>query len=144
MIPDQVQVQIAGGLEITMPRMVNVRQKFEAARLHDIGGVIAREFQRPEIRSRVLAGQSIAVGCGSRGIANIAEIVKSVILELKALGAQPFIFPCMGSHGAATAEGQKKVLGSSYFIAAITAAVYSLVFSLPRKSRVRVSGARNA
>ncbi len=112
MIPDQVQVQIAGGLEITMPRMVNVRQKFEAARLHDIGGVIAREFQRPEIRSRVLAGQSIAVGCGSRGIANIAEIVKSVILELKALGAQPFIFPCMGSHGAATAEGQKKVLES--------------------------------
>ena len=112
MIPDQVQVQIAGGLEITMPRMVNVRQKFEAARLHDIGGAIAREFQRSEIRSRVVAGQSIAVGCGSRGIANIAEIVKSVILELKALGAQPFIFPCMGSHGAATAEGQKKVLES--------------------------------
>ena len=112
MIPDQVQVQIAGGLEITMPRMVNVRQKFEAARLHDIGGAIAREFQRSEIRSRVVAGQSIAVGCGSRGIANIAEIVKSVIRELKALGAQPFIFPCMGSHGAATAEGQKKVLES--------------------------------
>jgi hypothetical protein len=112
MIPDQVQVQVAGGLEFPLPKMVNVRQKFEASRLTDISGCIAREFQRPEIRGKVVPGQVVAVGCGSRGIANIAEIAKSVVRELKALGAQPFIFPCMGSHGAATAEGQKKVLES--------------------------------
>jgi hypothetical protein len=64
----------------------------------------------------------VAVGCGSRGIANIAEIAKSVIRELKALGAQPFIFPCMGSHGAATAEGQKKVLESYGITEAATGA----------------------
>ncbi len=112
MIPDHIDVQIAGGLDVALPRMVNVRQKFEADRLSDIPGAIAREFQRPEIRSTVKPGQVIAVGCGSRGIANIAEIAKSVIRELRALGAQPFVFPCMGSHGAATAEGQKKVLES--------------------------------
>jgi hypothetical protein len=112
MIPDQVQVQIAGGLDVPLPRMVNVRQKFEATRLADIAGTIAREFERPEIRRSVQPGQVVAVGCGSRGIANIAEIAKAVVRELSVLGARPFIFPCMGSHGAATAEGQRKVLES--------------------------------
>jgi hypothetical protein len=112
MIPAHIEVNIAGGLDLPLPRMINVRQKFEATRLSDIAGTIAREFQRPEIRSKVVAGKSVAVGCGSRGIANIAEIAKAVVRELKALGVQPFIFPCMGSHGAATAEGQKKVLES--------------------------------
>ncbi|HYM85416.1 MAG TPA: lactate racemase domain-containing protein, partial [Pseudoxanthomonas sp.] len=93
-----------------LPRMVNVRQKFEAVHLGDIAAAVAKEFQRPEVRARVKPGQSIAVGCGSRGIANIATIAKCVIRELQALGAKPFIFPAMGSHGAATAEGQRKVL----------------------------------
>lgn len=110
MVGDRVEVNIAGGLDIALPRMVNVRQKFDAVHLGDIAATIANEFQRPEVRARVKAGQAIAVGCGSRGIANIATIVKCVIRELQALGARPFIFPAMGSHGAATAEGQKKVL----------------------------------
>jgi len=109
-IGDRVEVNIAGGLDIALPRMVDVRQKFDAVHLGDIAATIANEFQRPEVRARVKAGQAIAVGCGSRGIANIATIVKCVIRELQALGARPFIFPAMGSHGAATAEGQKKVL----------------------------------
>ena len=45
-----------------------------------------------------------------------------MIRELQALGAKPFVFPCMGSHGAATAEGQKKVL-DSYGISEATAGV---------------------
>ncbi len=110
MIEDRIEVNIAGGLDIELPRMVDVRQKFDAVHLGDIAATVANEFQRPEVRARVKAGQAIAVGCGSRGIANIATIVKCVIRELQALGARPFIFPAMGSHGAATAEGQKKVL----------------------------------
>jgi hypothetical protein len=110
MIDNRVHVEIAGGLDFQLPRMVSVRQKFEAPRLGDIPRTITAEFARPEVHSRVKPGQVIAVGCGSRGIANIATIVKSVIAELRALGAAPFIFPAMGSHGAATAEGQKKVL----------------------------------
>ncbi len=110
MIEDKIEVNIAGGLDVALPRMVNVRQKFEGAHLGDIPATVAREFQRPEVRARVKSGQVIAVGCGSRGIANISTITKCVIRELQALGAKPFIFPAMGSHGAATAEGQKKVL----------------------------------
>jgi hypothetical protein len=112
MIGDRIEVNIAGGLNVPLPRMINVRQKFEAVHLGDIPATVAKEFQRAEVRARVKAGQSIAVGCGSRGIANIGTIVKCVIRELQALGARPFIFPAMGSHGAATAEGQKKVLES--------------------------------
>lgn len=110
MIPNRIEVNIAGGLNFPLPPMARVRQKFDAANLADIAGVIHSEFARPEIRERVKPGQVIAVGCGSRGIANIASIACAIIAELKALGTKPFIFPCMGSHGAATAEGQKKVL----------------------------------
>ncbi|HVY05265.1 MAG TPA: lactate racemase domain-containing protein [Burkholderiales bacterium] len=110
MIEDRIEVNIAGGLDVALPRMVSVRQKFDGAHLGDIPGTIAKEFQRPDVRARVKAGQVVAVGCGSRGVANIAIIAKCVIRELQALGAKPFIFPSMGSHGAATAEGQRKVL----------------------------------
>ena len=110
MIPEKIEVNIAGGLNVPFPPMARVRQKFDAAKLADIPGAIHNEFLRLEIRERVKPGQIIAVGCGSRGIANISVIAIAVINELKALGAKPFIFPCMGSHGAATAEGQKKVL----------------------------------
>jgi len=110
MIDERIDVNIAGGLDIALPKLVTVRQQFDSPRVGDIATVIASEFEKPEIRSRVKQGQVVAVGCGSRGIANIATIAKSVIDGLKALGAEPFIFPCMGSHGAATAEGQKQVL----------------------------------
>jgi hypothetical protein len=110
MIGERIEVNIAGGLDIALPRMVDVRQKFDATHLGDIPGAIAREFQRPEVRTRIKPGQVIAVGCGSRGVANIATIAKCVIRELQALRARPFVFPAMGSHGAATAEGQRKVL----------------------------------
>ena len=110
MIGDKIEVNIAGGLDVALPRMVNVTQKFDATHLGDIPGAIAKEFQRPEVRARIQPGQVVAVGCGSRGIANIGNIAKLVVRELQALGAKPFVFPSMGSHGAATAEGQKKVL----------------------------------
>src|SRR5258705_8421421 len=96
MIEDKIEVNIAGGLDVPLPRMVNVRQKFDGAHLGDIPATIAREFQRPEVRAKVKAGQVVAVGCGSRGIANIATIAKCVIRELQTLGARPFIFPAMG------------------------------------------------
>ena len=112
MLSSRIEVNIAGGLDLTLPKMVNVRQKFEATRLPDISDAVADQFARQEVRERVRPGQVIAVGCGSRGIANISEIVRCVVRELQALGARPFVFPAMGSHGAATAEGQKKVLES--------------------------------
>ena len=57
-----------------------------------------------------LRDKRIAIAIGSRGIASIDILAKELCRWLKSKGARPFIFPAMGSHGGATAEGQKQVL----------------------------------
>ena len=57
-----------------------------------------------------LLGKRIAISVGSRGISDLAKVVRSVCAWLHDSGAQPFIFPGMGSHGGGTAEGQVKIL----------------------------------
>ena len=96
--------------DIALPKMVRVRQRFAAPEVHDVAAAVREELRQPEIARRVKPGMRIAVGVGSRGVAEIALIVRVTIEELKRLGAKPFIVPAMGSHGGATAEGQKQVL----------------------------------
>ena len=74
----------------------------------DIPDAVQREVG--PIAARVSPGARIAIGVGSRGIGNLAEIVRSVVGVFQSRGARPFLFPAMGSHGAATAEGQAMVL----------------------------------
>jgi hypothetical protein len=62
------------------------------------------------LASRVEQGDSVAVSVGSRGVANIALITKTLIEELKAAGTEPFVVPAMGSHGGGTAEGQRAIV----------------------------------
>lgn len=57
-------------------------------------------------------GASVAIAAGSRGIANIGRITKTVVEVVAESGANPFIVPAMGSHGGATAEGQTELLAS--------------------------------
>ena len=57
-----------------------------------------------------LPSGSVAIGVGSRGVAGIGEIVAALVEVLKEAGAEPFVVPAMGSHGASTAEGQAEVL----------------------------------
>ncbi|HKJ00304.1 MAG TPA: lactate racemase domain-containing protein [bacterium] len=110
MIGDRIEVNLAGGLDVPLPRMVPVKVNFETTRIEDVAGAVQEQMRQAAIRDKVQSGMTIAVGCGSRGVANIATVAQAVIGELKALGAKPFIFPAMGSHGAATAEGQRAVL----------------------------------
>ena len=93
-----------------LPRLLPVRQKFPNRALADVAGEVQRQLSASGFRARVKPGARIALGVGSRGIANIATIVRSVVEYWKSQGCQPFIFPAMGSHGAATAEGQTDVL----------------------------------
>ena len=97
---------------IGLPKMVRVRQEFAAAAVDEVAPALREELRRPEIAGRVKPGMRIAVGVGSRGIAEIALTVRVTVDELKRLGAAPFIVPAMGSHGGSTAEGQKQVLAS--------------------------------
>ena len=92
------------------PRMFRVRQQFDAPKLDDIADTIRKEMAKLSLAEKVKPGQSIAISVGSRGIANIALIVKTVAEELKAIGGKPFVVPAMGSHGGGTAEGQKAIV----------------------------------
>ena len=107
---ERIEFEVGGGLDIPLPKMVPVRQKFERLQVESVAGAIQDGFQAPAMREQIQPGMKVAVGAGSRGIANIAEAVKETVAQLKALGAEPFVFPAMGSHGAATAEGQRAVL----------------------------------
>jgi len=90
--------------------MFRVRQTFDAPQLADAAVAVAGELTKPAIRSVVKPGARVAVAVGSRGIRNIDRIARSLVDGLKALGARPFIVPAMGSHGGATAEGQRDLL----------------------------------
>lgn len=92
------------------PKMVRVRQTFPTPRVHDIRGTIAARIEALDLSRQVLPGQTVAVALSSRGIANYAEIVAGFVAALKKLGLKPFLFPAMGSHGGASAEGQQQVL----------------------------------
>jgi lactate racemase-like protein len=92
------------------PRIFLVRQNFPDRRIRDIAGEAHRQLAASPFASRLQPGARVAIGVGSRGINNIATIVRSVVEYWKSRGMQPYIFPAMGSHGAATAEGQADVL----------------------------------
>ena len=90
--------------------MAMVRQRFDDTHLKDVEKAVHEQITRPEIATRVRSGMEIAVGAGSRGIANIGITVRATVQALRELGAKPVVFPAMGSHGGATAEGQQAVL----------------------------------
>src|SRR5207237_1025159 len=104
-IPDAILHQLLDGVEL--PRMARVRYEMPTeAPLADAAGAVAAQVRRGDVAALVKPGDRIAVGVGSRGIARLAEITAALVAALKALGAEPFVIPAMGSHGGATAEGQ--------------------------------------
>jgi len=95
---------------MSFSRLLNVHQKFPDRRVANIPDSIEAELTSAGFGENLKPGARIAIGVGSRGIANIATIVRSVVDYWKSRGFSPFLFPAMGSHGAATAEGQADVL----------------------------------
>src|SRR5262245_58986657 len=91
-----------------VPKMVRVRQAFARPRVDDIPAGVRGALGSAGLP--IKRGDTVAVGAGSRGIANIDVIVRAAVDWLKDLGARPFVFPAMGSHGGATPEGQREVL----------------------------------
>jgi len=95
---------------MNFPRVYRLRQTFDRTAVQDIPGTVKAELKRLSLEKRLKPGQRVALTAGSRGVANIAVILKAAVEYLKFLEAQPFIFPAMGSHGGATAEGQADLL----------------------------------
>lgn len=94
------------------PRMVRLQQKFPRPQVANIPAAVRAALLPLALGAKVKPGQTVALTAGSRGIANIPVILKSVVQHLRDLGAQPFLVPAMGSHGGGTADGQREVLES--------------------------------
>jgi hypothetical protein len=92
------------------PQMIKIRQTFPGPRIDDVPETVRRELRRIDLASAIKPGWRVAIAVGSRGIACNPAVVATVASELKTLGAHPFVVSAMGSHGGATAEGQKLVL----------------------------------
>ncbi|MBI5394346.1 MAG: DUF362 domain-containing protein [Verrucomicrobia bacterium] len=92
------------------PRFFRLQQIFDAPSVADPAAATREAMAALPAAKFIKGGMTVAVGAGSRGIANYDVIVRTVCEELKKLGAKPFIVPAMGSHGGATAEGQLDVL----------------------------------
>ncbi len=95
-----------------LPRMVNIKQRFTATALDDVAQSVRQTLAEAGLAERISSGQRIAVSSGSRGIANIPLITRTVVDCIKEAGGQPFLLPAMGSHGGANPRGQKEVLAS--------------------------------
>jgi hypothetical protein len=86
------------------------RQKFPDRRIPDVAAEVRKQLAQSGFAARLKPGSRVAIGAGSRGIHNLATIVRNVVQFWKDAGMKPFIFPAMGSHGAASAAGQADVL----------------------------------
>jgi hypothetical protein len=62
------------------------------------------------LAAAIRPGDRIAVTAGSRGIHDLVTVVRAAVDWLRSAGAEPFVVPAMGSHGGATAEGQREML----------------------------------
>jgi hypothetical protein len=92
------------------PNMYRIRQRFEGPAVADIPATVQAELSGLNVASVIKPGQTVALTAGSRGVANIATILRATVNYLQTIGAKPFVIPAMGSHGGGTAEGQLDVL----------------------------------
>jgi hypothetical protein len=95
---------------MAFPRMARVRQKFHAPKIDNIPAEVESQLAALNLGEKVQTGQTVAITAGSRGIANIALIIKSICDHVKSIGGVPIIVPAMGSHGGGTAEGQRAII----------------------------------
>ena len=102
------------GLEVfeqgTLPRWALVRQKLDATEIESVESAVAAQFARADVRAAIRPGMRVALTAGSRGIDRIGEVLREAVVQLRALGAEPFVVPAMGSHGGATADGQRALI----------------------------------
>jgi len=95
---------------VEIPPVQLVRQVAPQPRVADVPAEVRHCWLTSRTARRIAPGMKIAVAVGSRGIRNLAVIVRSTLAALKELGAEPFVVAAMGSHGGATSEGQRELL----------------------------------
>ena len=97
---------------IDIPKFFYVEQKFSQNSIdkNSIETYLEKSLKENSSFMSIRCGSKIGITVGSRGIAHLNVIVKKITDCIKEVGGIPFIIPSMGSHGGATAEGQKKIV----------------------------------
>ncbi|WP_231188769.1 DUF362 domain-containing protein [Haladaptatus sp. DYF46] len=108
-VPEEAILESCG--ETPLPKLGLIEQVWETNSIpeNEISYRAGEAFGSLQLED-VPDGGEIALGVGSRGIANLSRIVTGVVAEAKDCGYEPFVFPAMGSHGGATADGQREML----------------------------------
>ena len=106
----RIEPTLPGNQTLRLPVMLPVQQSFPSRAAIDAAGAVHSGFSR--LGDFDLENKSIAITGGSRGIKGITDILRATAKELGSRKALPFVIPAMGSHGGASAEGQRKVLES--------------------------------
>jgi hypothetical protein len=91
-------------------KLLVVEQRFDAPQVPDVAAAARQALEDSGMLAQMKEGETVAIGAGSRGIANLPAIVAAVVARLKEAGLRPFVVPAMGSHGGATADGQIEML----------------------------------
>ena len=94
-----------------IPALTLVKQIAKQPEVKDVAGETLLQWKNSGLQQKIKPGAHVAIGVGSRGIANLAVIVKATIEYFKEIGAKPFIVSAMGSHGGANSKGQRELLG---------------------------------
>ena len=95
---------------VSLPKVARIRQTFSDEHLRDIPKAIRQALKRSGTLDRIQTGEKVALSVGSRGIDNLQLIVRTLVTEFNKRGAVVTIIPAMGSHGGATAQGQREIL----------------------------------
>ena len=93
-----------------LPDLYLVQQEIPTPRLEHVAATLTEKLEASPLTGKVRRGDRIAITAGSRGIRDMAEVLRGLVHRFRRLGAEPFIAPAMGSHGGATASGQVEVL----------------------------------
>lgn len=95
---------------VKLPRFVKVNYEIRQSHVTDPAEALREAIRARDILAGIKPGDSVCLACGSREIANLKEIVAALVALIKEHGGEPFIIPAMGSHGGASAEGQREIL----------------------------------
>ena len=113
MIPELLESVEGLSFGAALPdRLVTGYQDFPDNAVRDVPGAVRSAMDGSGLLDAVEPGQSVAIGCGSRGLANLPALTRTTIECVRERDAQPYLFPAMGSHGGGTVAGQLKVLAN--------------------------------
>src|SRR5690348_16474091 len=83
-----MEFSLEGGLleaRMLYPKMLRIRQQFERPRVENVPLAVRAAVEQLDLRSTIRPGQTVALTAGSRGIANIPLVLRSVATFLRDL-----------------------------------------------------------